>query len=124
MSKPTRWALVCTGFVCAGAFVLACATGGANGGGDDVPDTQKDASVMNPPQDSNTSMMVDAPMVKMDAPMSTPDAAAPQPDAPPGSLFCSTNADCTTAGECCFAINGTGFCVPGTIIANVCFPIN
>jgi hypothetical protein len=123
MSKPTRWALVCAGFVCAGAFVLACATGGASGGGgDDVQDPQ-DAAVTDPPKDSNVSTMVDAPMVKMDAPMATPDAAV-QPDAPPGSLLCTTNTDCTTAGQCCFAIGGQGFCVPGTVILGACFPIN
>ncbi len=122
MAKPTRWALVCAGFVCACAFVLACATGGASGGGggDDVPDPH-DASV-NTPKDANTSMMADAPTVKMDGSIVTQDAAPPQPDAPPGSLLCSMNSQCTTAGECCFAINGQGFCVPGTVIIGQCFP--
>lgn len=122
MAKPTRWALVCAMFVCACAFVLACATGGSSGGGgggDDVSEpmdapasTQKDA---------NVSMMTDAPMVPTDGSIVTQDATM-QPDAPPNSLFCSSNAQCTNAGECCFAINGQGFCVPGTVILNVCFP--
>ncbi len=117
MSKPTRWALVCVVFVSTCVLVLACAKGGSSGGDDmmepmDAPmSTQKDASVP----------MTDGPPVKMDAPVMTPDATV-QPDAPPGSLFCSNNSQCTTAGECCFAINGQGFCVPGTVILGQCFP--
>jgi hypothetical protein len=121
MSKPTRWALVCAACLAGCAFIIACASGGASGNGDDVGEpmdapvsTQKDASV---------STMTDAPPVKMDGSVVTQDATMPQPDAPPSSLFCSSNAQCTNAGECCFAINGQGFCVPGTVIINVCFPI-
>jgi hypothetical protein len=119
MSKPTRWALVCAAFLAVCAFVIACAKGGSN-----VVDAMEpiDAPVSTQ-QDANVSMMTDAPGPK-DSNMPTPDAAAPQPDAPPGSLFCSSNSMCTTAGQCCFAINGQGFCVPGTILLGQCFPIN
>jgi hypothetical protein len=120
MSKPTRWALVCAAFIAACALVLACAKGGATSGDDMMEPMDAPASTQ---QDANVSTMTDAPAAKMDGSVvPTPDAAAPQPDAPPNSLFCSSNAQCTVAGECCFAINGQGFCVPGTVILNVCFP--
>ncbi|HEX5060507.1 MAG TPA: hypothetical protein VFV99_14165 [Kofleriaceae bacterium] len=103
-------------------FVVACATGGMNGGsgGDDVGE-KMDAAVM-PHYDSNVSSLPDA-SVKMDASIVVQDAFVPQPDAASGP-FCMANSDCTNAGECCFSINGTGLCVPGTIVLGVCFPIN
>jgi hypothetical protein len=88
MSQPTRWALV---YAC---VVVACATGGRSGGGDDVGDT-KDAAVTR--LDANT-MTPDAPKMKLDGGV-VQDAFVP-PDAPPNSIFCSSNSQCTTAGEC------------------------
>ena len=121
MSKPTRWALVCTALVAVCIFVFACAKGGSN-----VVDAMEQPidAPSSTQQDANVSMMTDAPAPKMDGSTPMADATAPQPDAPPGSLFCSMNSQCTTAGECCFAINGQGFCVPGTILLGQCFPIN
>lgn len=120
MSKPTRWALVCAVFVAACALVLACATGGSSVSGDDVVEPM-DAPVQTQ-QDANVSMMADAPAPKLDGSIVVPDAAPPPPDAPPGSLFCTSNASCTNAGECCFAFGPQGFCVPGQVILGVCFP--
>jgi hypothetical protein len=121
MSKPTRWSLVCAVSVAACGFVFACATGGSRGGGGDDVVEINDAPITTQ-KDANVSTMSDGP--KMDSSIVIPDAAAPQPDAPPGSLLCTSNSQCTTAGECCFAINGQGFCVPGTILLGQCFPIN
>jgi hypothetical protein len=60
----------------------------------------------------------------VDASVPMPDAFTPPPDAPPGSLFCTSNAQCTTAGECCVTLGGTmGFCAPGTVILGACIPI-
>ncbi|HEY5950480.1 MAG TPA: hypothetical protein VIV40_33545 [Kofleriaceae bacterium] len=102
-----------------GALAFACATGGSSGhgSGDDVGDPM-DAPMMSK-HDASVSMLPDAP--KADGSVIVQDATM-QPDAPPGSLFCSNNAQCTTAGQCCFAINGQGFCVNGTVVLGVCFP--
>lgn len=111
MSKPTRWALVYAW------FLLACATGGRSGGDDDAGDrsdaavTRHDASTITP----------DAPKTQLDAGI-VHDAFVP-PDAPPGSIFCSSNSQCTTAGECCFTFGGSmGFCTPGTVVLGQCVP--
>jgi len=116
MSLPTRWALVYA------VFVGACATGGMNGGGggDDVGE-KMDAAVT-AKQDARTSVTPDASGM-MDASVVVQDAFVPQPDAA-SSLFCTSNSDCTNSGECCFAIQGQGLCVPGTIVLGQCFPIN
>jgi hypothetical protein len=104
------------------AFAFSCATGGQNGGHDASVETPQDAAV-NVKQDSSTSTLGDAPHA--DASVPVPDAFVPMQDAGSGSSgpFCMQNSDCTNAGECCFAINGVGFCAPGTVIAGVCFPI-
>lgn len=122
MSKPTRWSLVYA--VCVVALLvlaIACATGGQSGTGDAAVDTtgtvKMDGSVI-VNMDSNISTLPDA---KTDGSIVVQDAFV-QPDAPPNSLFCQTNSQCTMAGQCCFAINGQGFCVNGTVILNVCFP--
>jgi hypothetical protein len=120
MSKPTRWALVCAALVAACALVLACASGGSSVTGDDVMEPM-DAPVSTQ-KDANVSMMVDAAVPKMDGSTPTQDATVPPADAPPGSLFCSANPDCTVPGECCFAIAGQGFCVPGTPFLGACIP--
>lgn len=116
MSVPSRLILA---FVVFGA---ACASGGKSedtGGGDDVPDV--DAAVTH--QDANTSVTPDAPTVPADAAVPTPDAFVP-PDAPPNSLFCTDNAQCTNAGECCLTFGQSmGFCAPGTIVLGACVPI-
>lgn len=51
------------------------------------------------------------------------DAPAPPLDAPPGSLFCTANSQCTVAGECCLDLGGSmGFCTAGTIFLGECTP--
>lgn len=124
MSKPTRWALVYLVFAIAvGGIVAACASGGANGGGDDTGDEPMDAAV-NVRMDGDIAI-ADAPKVKLDGGVPMADAFNPPPDAPPGSLFCTANAQCTVAGECCVTLGGPmGFCAPGTIILGQCVPFN
>ncbi|HVK88585.1 MAG TPA: hypothetical protein VM513_30915 [Kofleriaceae bacterium] len=90
----------------------------ANAGGSSPP---VDSRSIDAPR-IDAQILVDAPVdgLPSDAPVLVD---APPADAPPGSnLFCSTNGDCTIAGECCFAIEGTGFCVQGTPIGSVCLP--
>lgn len=42
---------------------------------------------------------------------------------PPGSLTCTSTAQCTTAGTCCFSLGGQGFCIPGTEpLPGLCLP--
>jgi hypothetical protein len=123
MSKPTRWAFVYLVFaLVGGAIIAACATGGASGGGGDDTGQPMDAP-MNVRMDS--SVLIDAPKVKLDSGVPMADAFKPPPDAPPGSLFCTNNAQCTVAGQCCVTLGGTmGFCAPGTVLLGQCFPIN
>jgi hypothetical protein len=94
----------------------------ANAGGSSPP---VDSRGVDAPQ-----ILIDAPQVLIDAPVLVDardiDAAVPV-DAPPGSnLFCTTNAQCTIAGECCLKIDSDapGFCVEGTVIIGTCLPIN
>ena len=123
MSKSRRWALVSVmaAFAC-GGIVAACASGGTSGGGDDMQEPMDAPS--NVKMDGNNMPPTDAPMVKMDAGV-VADAFKPPPDAPPGSLFCTSNAQCTVAGECCVTLGGgMGFCAPGTVVLGQCIPIN
>ncbi len=49
------------------------------------------------------------------------DSAIVIPDG--GGIFCTTSAQCTTAGTCCFSLGGMGLCIPGTEpIPGVCLP--
>jgi hypothetical protein len=95
-------------------LACACAAGGVAGqeGKMDAPSQQRDGS-----------------FVTDDAPKRPPDARpvdAPPPDAAidaPSGPFCSTNSQCTTAGECCVTLGGpAGFCAPGTVVLGVCVP--
>ena len=96
-------------------LVGACAAGGVAGqeGKMDAPSQQQR----------------DGGFVTDDAPKPPPDARPPDarpPDAAidaPSGPFCSTNSDCTTAGECCVTLGGpAGFCAPGTVVLGVCVP--
>ena len=120
--RPTRWSFVCAVCVATSlAFAASCATGGHNGIDfqDASVQTHQDGSV-NVKMDSSVMMPGDAPQADASVPM--PYASMAMPDAASGP-FCAMNSDCTNAGECCYAINGVGFCAPGTVIAGVCFPI-
>jgi hypothetical protein len=109
-------------FACACiSFAFACATGGDNGNGNN-----DDASVQQ--MDAPLTVRMDAATTPTDAPkdasMPPPqDAFVPPPQDAPMGPFCSANSQCTVPGECCLMINGVGFCVPGTIVLDVCFPI-
>lgn len=118
MALPARLALVYA------IIGVACATGGqssSNGDDDDDVPGPADAAVTH--QDASTSTLPDAPAALPDAFVPVPDAFVP-PDAPPNSLFCSSNAECTNAGECCLTFGQPmGFCAPGTIVLGACVPI-
>ncbi len=123
MSKPTRWVLVFASLAAACVLAVACASGGAKGSDSvDAGDTgQQDASVT--PPDSGTTLPPDAATPTPDAFVPVADAFVPPPDAPPNSIFCSANNQCTVAGECCFTFGGPmGFCTPGTIVLGQCVP--
>jgi len=125
MSLPTRWSVVCAFFVVAClVLAFACATGGdiSNRSGDDSGVTPIDAP-MTMKMDGSTPPPSDAPK---DASIPPPPQDAPPPPPPmdaPSGPFCMTNSQCTNVGECCLAINMVGFCAPGTIVFDVCLPI-
>ena len=98
-------------------LVWGCANAGnpGTGPGDDAP--KIDAAVPHDGHQTDTPPPLDAPMI--DAPLAA-DAAA---DASTMGGFCAVNGDCTTTGECCFAISGAGLCVPGTVIGSGCLPM-
>lgn len=109
-----------------GVIAVGCAQGGTGGsgtGGDDDPmPPMIDAPAT---VDSNPSTLPDAPVPDAALPPAdaavTVDAFVPQ-DAPP-SVFCTENFQCTASGECCITLGGPmGFCGPGTIIFDECFP--
>jgi hypothetical protein len=117
MSKAT---IVCIAL----SFVAACATGGQEDPGGTVQD-----AAAGPHDASNVTTPVDAPKVRMDGGVVTPpqqDAQVSQlpPDAAPQTgPFCTANAQCTNAGECCVTLGGPqGFCGPGTVVFGECFP--
>ena len=94
-------------------LACGCATGGKDGGDLPIDAPKIDASQLTidaPRIDAPTMSMIDAPIM-IDAMI----------DAPSGP-FCNGNGDCTVAGECCFALGGPGFCVPGTAIGSACVP--
>ena len=100
-------------------LLAACATGGSNGGGGSGD--QIDAAVQ---QDSSTVVPADA-AVSADAAVTHDAQTSQTPDAGSGSggLFCTSNTDCTVAGECCVNLGGPGFCAAGTPVGNsICFP--
>jgi hypothetical protein len=115
MSKAT---IVC-GWILSFAL-LACARGGQNDATDPV-----DAPASSGQHDAAMQGSLDAPRPPEDA-FVPPDAQVSQvPDAGGGGggLFCSSNAQCTNAGECCLTLGQpTGFCAPGTIVLGACVP--
>lgn len=57
----------------------------------------------------------------LDVTLPTIDSAIVIPDG--GGIFCTTSAQCTMAGTCCFSLGGMGLCIPGTEpIPGVCLP--
>jgi hypothetical protein len=99
-------------------FVVACAKGG---NGNPQVDASSGIDSPRPPVDAPSlvdARMIDAPMI--DAPPVMIDAQ--MVDAPSGP-FCTQNSNCTTAGQCCLAVEGVGFCIEGTPIGqNICIP--
>ena len=110
MSRTTWTALVSAALAC------GCATGTNTNGGQNI-----DAAVQ-PHHDDAPKVTGDAPVVKMDAAV-VRDAP---PDAPPdaaSSLFCSSNSECTTAGQCCLILGQPpGLCTNGQVVLGVCLP--
>ncbi|MFN0250621.1 MAG: hypothetical protein ACKV2T_27320 [Kofleriaceae bacterium] len=98
----------------------ACAQGGS-GDPSDANNGNSDAKPIDAPNNPGN----DAPVLPTDAMVDSP-ADAALGDAPPGTgLFCSTHAECTTAGECCFDFLGQvpqGVCAQGTVFIGECFP--
>lgn len=110
--------------VAAFAFIAACAQGMDTNTGDNTGDDTTTA-------DANDDLPIDA---------RPPDASIPIDAAPPidssipidaptavdGGPFCTNSSQCTVSGECCFSLSppDPGFCVPGTEIGGVCFPIS
>lgn len=99
------------------ALVVAVVAGGcanAGNGGDD-PVRVDAAMARDATAPIDAAVAVDARVV-IDAP------SAPL-DAPPGSLFCTANSQCTVAGECCLDLGGSmGFCTEGDIFLGECIP--
>lgn len=105
------------------SMLMACAQGEATGPGDNNggPDARVFPDAARFP-DANTNFP-DA-RVFPDANITPiPDGGIlPTGDAGTG-LFCNTDNDCTTAGECCFTLGQPpGFCVPGDNSLGVCIP--
>ena len=108
MSKALVWAVL----------LGACAHGGTS--------EPTDAPISSHNEDAPSNINVDAPVSRMDASTVIPDAFVPQDAATPidSAIFCSSNSQCTNAGECCLIISQPpGLCTPGTIIGGVCLPI-
>lgn len=108
------------------AFIAACAQGMESEGdntGDDTssPDANEDLPIdARPPIDAAPPIDANIPIdssLPVDAPVSIDGG---------GGLFCTSGADCPAADDCCFSLSppDPGFCVPGTEIAGVCFPIS
>ncbi|NVB84499.1 MAG: hypothetical protein HOV81_39355 [Kofleriaceae bacterium] len=116
MSKAT--------IVCGWLFPFAlvgCATGGHN----DSMGEPSDAPTSSGKHDAAAQGFLDAPRPPQDAFVQLDAQVSQTPDAGGGGLFCTTNSQCTNAGECCLTLGGpTGFCAPGTIILGVCTPFN
>lgn len=104
------------------SMLMACAQGQAQGPGDNggpdarvFPDAARfpDAN----PNAPDARVFPDANITP------TPDAGIlPTGDAGAG-LFCSSDNDCTTAGECCLILGQPpGFCVPGDNSLGICLP--
>ncbi len=110
-------------------FASACAQGGSGTG--DPNDAGGSGTIDAKPIDAPINPGNDAPIQPTDAPLPI-DAPPMIPDgAPPGTnLFCAVNADCTTAGECCFNFGGAfpqSFCVIGNVLipgTETCVPQN
>lgn len=115
MSKAT---IVC-GWLISFALV-ACATGGH----DDPMGNPIDAPASSDKQDAGVQGFLDAPRPPEDAFVQRDAQVSQMPDAGGGGgLFCTTNAQCTNAGECCLTLGGpTGFCAPGTVVLGACVP--
>jgi hypothetical protein len=97
-------------------LVVACATA--------VSSSPVDSRSVDAPLAGDAPLVSDAPLV--DAPLVDAPLVLDAPvDAPNSGPFCNANAECTTAGECCFKIDSQapGLCVEGKVIFNTCIPI-
>lgn len=113
MSKTT---IVCTWL--AAHALIACATGGQSGSGE-----QADAPMSTGKYDAGVQSSFDAPKQPTDGPTTSNDAQVSQiPDAGSSGPFCTANAQCTTAGQCCLLLTNPGFCTTGTIVLGICTP--
>ncbi len=92
--------------------VGSCASAG---NGSDDPVRVDAAIVRDAPAPGDAAPPIDA--------LAVTDAPPALLDAPPGSLICTTNSQCTVAGQCCLTLGGAqGFCTPGTIFLGECTP--
>jgi hypothetical protein len=96
--------------------LVACATGTGTGGDDDTVDAAANTDAHKFPDAGPTPDAFEFP------------DAAPIPDAtlpggPDSGLFCSGEADCPAADDCCFyVLSPPGFCVVGAVQLGVCLP--
>jgi len=113
-----------TVFVALWLVVGACAEAGPQYG---PPDDGPDAAVDGPdarPFEQTPDATTPPPRIDAATPPPTIDAAPPPPPPPPppidagSGLFCSSNADCPAADDCCFI----ALCVPVLEIGDLCFP--
>lgn len=113
MSKQSSSSFLALVFAVALAGVVgACAQGAEGTGSDDDPiDAARIDAPNNPNIDARPqtdARLVDAPPVPIDAPISLPDGGIDLDGGLPGT--CTTNAECTAPGTCCFVV----MCVAGT----------
>lgn len=106
------------------AALVGCAAGAEGTGEEQIDARRVDGAVVDGPVNPNPDAQVSQPDARLvDAPVSQPDAPIGLPDGGTG-LFCTTTAECTIAGQCCFTLGGgTGFCVAGSEpIPGFCVP--
>lgn len=129
MSHQSSSSIFALGFAALLAVALAACAQGAEGTGDG-DDDPIDAARIDAPNNPNVdarpvdARSIDAPGLPVDAPIGLPDGGG-LPDLDGGIPgLCTTSAQCTTAGECCFVlIPGTpGICQPGMEVGGLCLP--